>query len=91
MKFKGEPNLFVRINIKAHQRMSGRKGFLFDENGFFETENQFLIGLLDRQYERVEEPKEEIKLKKCKKCDFTCDNQGDLLSHYREIHPKKEV
>lgn len=32
-----------------------------------------------------------VDLKKhCKKCDFTCDNQGELLAHYRESH-KKEV
>jgi hypothetical protein len=24
----------------------------------------------------------------CKKCDFTCETQGQLLQHYREIHPK---
>ena len=24
----------------------------------------------------------------CKKCDFTCETQGELLKHYREIHPK---
>jgi hypothetical protein len=34
--------------------------------------------------------KEDTKeLKHCKKCDFTCENQGDLLAHYR-TH-KKEV
>lgn len=27
-------------------------------------------------------------LRHCKKCDFTCDNQGELLAHYREKHPK---
>lgn len=24
----------------------------------------------------------------CRKCDFTCENQGELLAHYREKHPK---
>ena len=24
----------------------------------------------------------------CKKCDFTCETQGELLRHYREFHPK---
>jgi hypothetical protein len=27
-------------------------------------------------------------LRHCKKCDFTCENQGELLAHYREAHPK---
>ena len=27
-------------------------------------------------------------LRHCKQCDFTCENQGDLLRHYREKHPK---
>lgn len=39
-----------------------------------------------------EEIKESLKtdLKKhCKKCDFTCDNQGELLAHYREAHKKE--
>ena len=27
-------------------------------------------------------------LRHCKKCDFTCETQGQLLRHYREIHPK---
>jgi len=55
MQFKGDPNLFVRINIPTHQRQAGRKGFSFDKDGCFETENEFLIKLLDRQYQRVEE------------------------------------
>jgi len=31
----------------------------------------------------------ETSLKHCKKCDFTCDNQGEFLAHYREKHPKE--
>jgi hypothetical protein len=27
-------------------------------------------------------------LRHCKKCDFTCDNQGDLMRHYATAHPK---
>ena len=30
----------------------------------------------------------ETTLRHCKKCDFTCENQGELLAHYREKHPK---
>lgn len=31
---------------------------------------------------------EETTLRHCKKCDFTCETQGQLLAHYRENHPK---
>jgi hypothetical protein len=31
---------------------------------------------------------EEIKLLHCKKCDFTCENWGELMAHYRADHPK---
>lgn len=34
-------------------------------------------------------PSEEIKLRHCKKCDFTCESQGDLMRHYKE-HKKEE-
>ena len=28
-------------------------------------------------------------LRHCKKCDFTCETQGQLLAHYREMHSKE--
>ena len=31
---------------------------------------------------------DDVSLRHCKKCDFTCETQGQLLQHYREIHPK---
>ena len=34
------------------------------------------------------EIKSEISLRHCKKCDFTCETQGQLLAHYREFHSK---
>jgi hypothetical protein len=34
------------------------------------------------------EPKEEG-TRHCKKCDFSCDFQADMLQHYREFHSKK--
>ena len=33
----------------------------------------------------------ESEVRSCKKCDFTCTSQGELLKHYRENHPKKGV
>ena len=31
---------------------------------------------------------DDVSTRHCKKCDFTCETQGELLRHYREIHPK---
>ena len=31
---------------------------------------------------------DEATVRHCKKCDFTCETQGELLRHYREFHPK---
>jgi hypothetical protein len=45
----------------------------------------------DKKVEPIIEPKEDLPiLKHCKKCDFVCENQGDLLTHYRQNHSKKE-
>jgi hypothetical protein len=97
MKFKGTPNLLVRI---TKPRRGEVKHFSFDENGIYETENPFTIMRLRAQYEEV---KEEInleksvkvavqgeKIKHCKKCDFTCKTQGELLKHHKTEHPKGE-
>ena len=35
------------------------------------------------------EPIEETTQRHCKKCDFTCETQGQLLRHYREFHAKE--
>lgn len=36
------------------------------------------------------EIKSENSLRHCKKCEFTCDTQGQLLKHYRESHTKED-
>ena len=36
----------------------------------------------------ADEPDKPVSLRQCKKCDFACESQGDLLRHYREQHPK---
>ena len=55
------------------------------------------IGILDGDVETEapvsETPQEtetidEATVRHCKKCDFTCETQGELLRHYREFHPK---
>jgi len=88
MKFKAEPNLFVRISSKYVQRVTGIKGFYFDDKGEYETDNETLIKLFSQSFDIDEQPKEKIK-RHCKKCEFICDTQGELLKHYKTIHPKE--
>jgi hypothetical protein len=92
MKFKAAPNYYVRLANKFVQRSTGLKGLHFDKNGEYTTTNEIMIKVLSQHFEVVEDV---VELKTepshvCKKCDFTTDNQGLLLSHYRSEHPKKE-
>lgn len=94
MKFKGTPNQLVRFQTKNLR--NGRKtGVRFDADGFYETEHPRLIKALSRKFEIVDEIKKEVKQEKvkeevkvysCKKCDFTTDNRGKLMAHYRKEH-----
>ena len=101
MKFYATPNLYVRFT-KRHRRLFGKVGFSFDANGEFETDKELLIQLLKTQF-KCEKPKPEtaemqpeiettadqsVTIRHCKKCDFTCESQGELMRHYREVHPK---
>jgi len=101
MKFKAEPNLYVRIANKYVQRVTGKKGFYFDDKGEYTTENEVLIKVISQNFEIVEEVAEvvkeveeivegkaETKQRHCKKCDFTCETQGEILKHYKTEHPK---
>lgn len=77
--------------------------FRFDSNGEFITEDEKLIAKLVKRFKHdetittieekpVEAEEVEIRtentLRHCKKCDFVCATQGELLRHYRENHPK---
>lgn len=74
--------------------------FRFDNNGEFITEDAELIKKLERKFrhdeasvneemvEYLEVTPTESKLRHCRKCDFACETQGELLRHYREQHPK---
>ena len=94
MKFKAEPNLYVKLNNKIVQRVTGLKGFTFDENGEYKTEVDLMIRVLKQSFEVKEEIEEEIPEYenkqvetvsfKCKKCDYETDNKGELLAHYRQ-------
>lgn len=96
MTFRGAPNLYIRISDR-HKRLFPFKGFTFNADGEFTTDNELLIRLLKQQFEydgeiEIEnnaDTSEKIKVKHCKKCDFTCTNQGELLAHYRSCHPKE--
>lgn len=95
MKFKAQPGLFVRICNKYVQRVTGKKGFYFNNKGEYETDQELIIKLIGDTFEKVENnaveevKSEEIKKKHCKKCEFACETQGELLQHYKHIHPKE--
>lgn len=100
MIFKGTPNMYIKYNNKILLRLINKKGFYFDSEGKYKTENDYEIKYLKQvfEYEENNEPivvqedknEEEKNIKKCQKCDFTCDNQGELLKHYRKEHPKSK-
>lgn len=77
--------------------------FSFDKNGEFVTADKKLIERLIKKFRHDEteikvdetinivsetEIKSENSLRHCKKCEFTCETQGQLLKHYREKHTK---
>lgn len=104
MKFYSDiPNLHI---VRQRTRGNGTEGYLlckFDEKGELETNDSEVIRQLRNIY-RHDEPEEEInkeknvtddkpteeKVYQCKKCDFTTDNKGYLMAHYREQHKKGE-
>lgn len=103
MKFYGAPNMGVyerknRKDIGKNKRP--KLVFRFDVNGEFVTENAELIKKLSLRFKHDEtivlekiktkatDNTEEIKPMHCKKCEFTCENNGQLLAHYRNKHPK---
>jgi hypothetical protein len=97
MKFKSQPNLFVRISNKYVQRVTGIKGFHFDDKGEYETDNELLIKLLSQNFEIVqEENKEENSVTGdkpaiiCKKCGKDFESKGLYLAHCRKEHKKEE-
>lgn len=84
VKFKGTPNLLVRFNPP----IGNIKHIRFDENGEYQTDNKRIIKRFSHKFDSV--PVKEVKSYKCKKCDFTTDNKGELMAHYRTEHPKGE-
>lgn len=98
MKYKYEPNCHI-VDYEA-----GRTKFIFDAEGNFETEDPKLIDWIKKnknflkpipeeiQPELATPPEtdKEIKVMHCKKCDFTTDNNGAMMAHYRKEHPKNK-
>ena len=90
MKYYSEPNTHI-IDYEKQKEV-----FCFNEKGEFETTDEKIILFMKKKknFIRCEESQKikiEIKILKCKKCEFTCENQGDLMQHYKKIHPKKQV
>ncbi len=93
MKFQYRPNTCV-IDYEKLVKIC-----MFDENGFYETDNPKKIEWLRKHAKgvKVVEESEEKEPKNlpadgfynCKKCDFKTDNNGTLMAHYRKEHPKK--
>lgn len=44
-----------------------------------------------RKYVRKEHPGKGNGVRSCKKCEFTCEGQGDMMRHYRVKHPGKSA
>lgn len=82
MKFKGQPNLVVRV-LPKHWRRGMPKKIVFDADGYCESDNERMCKLLSARFEKA-------KLYECKQCDFATESRGDLMTHYRLEHPKEK-
>lgn len=85
MKFYADtPNLHIIRQRLVGNRTEHFELCVFDEKGELETEDKEVI----RQLKNIYRHDEETPKKHCKKCDFACDTQGELLAHYKAVHPK---
>ena len=75
MKFYGSPHELVTTAKRINGAIKSIPLFTFDENGEHETTDENLIEKLRLHFKYDQ--------RHCKKCDFTCDNQGELMSHYK--------
>lgn len=82
MKFKGEPNLLVRITkINKHLIRKVPKSVRFDKDGIYETDNPYLIKRLSTRFEQ----KQEIKV------DYSKIDYKELQALYKEKMNKSPV
>lgn len=75
MKFYGSPNESVQTARRINGIIKRIPLFTFDEKGEHETTDEKLIEKLKQHFK--------YDVKHCKKCDFTCSNQGELMTHYK--------
>ena len=97
-KFFGQPNMLIKERKKKffNGETLYKPVFRFDKNGEYITDDERLINKLKSRFTYTEmesnapgdNPTEEKKILKCKKCDFETDNQGTLMRHYKE-HKKE--
>lgn len=83
MKYFGEPLSFV-VDYEKLKHV-----FQFDKNGTYETDDEKLIQWMKKRKPHIKaEENAASDIIKCKKCNFTADNKGNLMAHYRKEHPK---
>lgn len=94
MKFQYLPNTFVVDYDKM------KNVCVFDENGFFETDDDEIIKFLTTKRKHIkvvdEQPTQQQNvisdkegLYTCKKCGFKTDNKGKFMAHCRTAHKKE--
>jgi len=87
MKLQSKPNLTVTKIIKKQGRKKVVSWFKFDDKGFAIVDESKLsavdIQKLKKKFKVVEDEYS------CKKCEFTTDNKGALMAHYK-MHKKEE-
>lgn len=85
-KFQGEPGMMLKVEI-------GTFYLQFDEQGelFISDDNPAFDRLKNAGYEPEYVGEEKVRtINRCKRCDFETDNKGELMAHYRLVHPKEE-
>lgn len=95
-KFFGEPNMLIKERKKKHfnGEIMYKPLFRFDKNGEYITDDERLINKLKSRFtytemeNNVTDDNPSEKIYQCKKCDFTTNNMGLLMAHYRE-HKKE--
>ena len=100
-KFFGQPNMLIKERKKKffNGETLYKPVFRFDKNGEYITDDERLINKLKSRFTYTEmennapsdkpiAKQAETTTYKCKHCDYTTTNKGELLAHYRE-HKKE--